>query len=90
MGSNADTLGTYLKMPKAGIRSGSSSSVGDVNLNGGYWSSTASSADRAYSFYFYTSSINPQSDSTRRTGFSVRCFKDAPVNPDSSWTTLYD
>ena len=90
MASTGDTPKTYLKMPFAGYRSNSSSSVNTQGTYGYYWSSTAYSADSAYRLYFYSSSLNPQHGNYRAYGFSVRCFKDSPTIPDASWTTLYD
>lgn len=90
LASNATTMGTYLKMPMAGYRNGSSSNVGSVGSNGLYWSSTAYSAVYAYSLYFNSSSLSPQTGDDRAYGLTVRCFKDTPIIPDSSWTTLYD
>ena len=78
-----------LKLPFAGLRDYSSSSVGNVGSYGLYWSSTAYSADIAYYLFFSSSSLNPQSGDYRALGFSVRCFKNTPTIPDSSWTKLY-
>lgn len=88
MASNATTVGTYLKMPMAGSRYSSSSNVGSVGTYGGYWSSTAYSTGNAY-FLRLNSSSFAQSTNSRAAAFSVRCFKDVPVIPDNSWTTLY-
>ncbi len=90
MASNATTMGTYLKMPMAGYRSYSSSNVANAGSYGFYWSSTAYSTNRAYYLAFNSSSITPQADQYRSNGYSVRCFKDTPTIPTSSWTTLYD
>ena len=87
MADNATTMGTYLKMPKAGRRSYSSS---NVETNGYYWSSMAYSADDAYYLFFASLSLNPQYKFYRTNGCSIRCFKNTPVVPTSSWTTLYD
>ena len=67
-----------LGLPFAGLRTSSSSSVGNVGSDGRYWSSTAYSADRAYYLRFYSSSLNPQDGYGRAYGFSVRCYKDSP------------
>ena len=90
LASNATTMGTYLKMPKAGRRLYDNASVNNVGSIGYYWSSTPNGASSAYDLYFNSSSISPQHNSYRSYGFSVRCFKDFSVVPDSSWTTLYD
>ena len=83
-------MGTYLKMPKAGRRDYNNANVYYVGSDGNYWSSTPYNASNAYSLLFDSSSIYPQYDIGRSLGFSVRCFKDFSVVPDSSWTTLYD
>ena len=89
LASNTTTMGTYLKMPSAGLRNRSSSGVAGQGSNGYYWAYTAYSSGRTYYLYITSSSINPQEGGYRGSGFSVRCFKDAPVIPDSNWTTLY-
>lgn len=89
MASNAITVGTYLKMPMAGSRYPSSSNVGSVGTYGGYWSSTPyTSAGNSYFLRLNSSSLT-QSSNSRAGAFSVRCFKDVPVIPDSNWNTLY-
>lgn len=90
MTRNATTMGTYLKMPMAGVRTSSSSNVGGQGTTGGYRSSTPYSTNRAYYLEAYSSTIQRQSMAARTFGLSVRCFKDTPVTPDSSWTMLYD
>ena len=91
LAQNATTMGTYLKMPRAWIRSFSDASVNYVGNSGYYRSSTPFDTNSAYSLTFGSSSINPQVTSFYRSyGLSVRCFKDIPATPTSSWTTLYD
>ena len=86
-----DSLRIKLKMPFAGLRYRSSSSVSNQGSLGYYWSSTASSApaDSSYYLRFDLSSINPQYWNSRTYGFSVRCFKNCPLQPSSNWTTIY-
>ena len=88
--SNGDCMKTYLKIPFAGYRSRSSSSVGSQGAVARYWSSTAYSAGYAYYLLFYSSSLDPQNGDYRAYGFSLRCFKNSPTVPDASWTTLWD
>jgi hypothetical protein len=91
MASNATTMGTYLKMPMAGYRSYSSSNVNSQGSYAYYWSSSVVKAGYAYSFLrFNSSSLSPQDGSYNTGGFSLRCFKDSPTIPTSSWTTLFD
>lgn len=80
---------TYLKMPFAGYRSYSSSSVSSQGTSANYWSSTRSSESYAYYFYADSTSINAQYTTYPARAFSLRCFKDSPATPDSSWTVLY-
>lgn len=89
MAQNATTMGTYLKMPMAGRRDNSFGDVYLVNSAGSYWSSTTSDANNAYNLNFNSSSIKPQDKLYRTYGLSVRCFKNSPVIPTSSWATLY-
>lgn len=82
---------SVLKMPRAGLRDNMDDA--DTILQGteaSYWSSTASSADDTYYLRFGSDGLNPQNTMHRAYGLSVRCFKDTPVTPDSSWTTLHD
>ena len=89
LASNSTTMGTYLKMPMAGHRNFATSNVDYDGTGGYYWSSTAYSTSEAYYLYFRSSSLSSQSQYYRAFGFSMRCFKDTPVTPDSNWTTLY-
>lgn len=88
MADSATTMGTYLKMPMAWNRF-SDASIGNVGSYGFYWSSTPYD-DNACDLSFYPSSISPQGATYRANAFSVRCFKDTPAIPTSSWTTLYN
>ena len=79
---------TYLKLPKAGYSTWTA--VGDIGSSGYYWSSSPSStAGYAHMLYFYLNNIYPQFIDYRYRGCPIRCFKDSPVIPTSSWTTLY-
>lgn len=88
--SNSTTMGTYLKMPMAGWRYRNNAIIQDLGSYGYYWSSTPYNANYAYNLYFYSSRIFPQYSYYYSYGFSVRCFKNSPVIPTSSWITLYD
>lgn len=89
LADDGETMVTYLKMPLAGLRHYASAGVYYQGTDACYWSSTAYSADDAYRLDFGWAGLNPQYRSERSDGFSVRCFKDTPVIPDSNWTTLY-
>jgi uncharacterized repeat protein (TIGR02543 family) len=67
-----------LGLPFAGARSYSSAGVYDQGTNGYYWSSSRSNADYAYRLGFSSTALNPQGNSRRANGFSVRCFKNSP------------
>ena len=83
-------MGIYLKMPMAGTRSSFVSDIEYVGTYGYYWSSTAThGGDYACFLTFDSSRINPQDDAGTGEGCSVRCFKNIPVIPTSSWTALY-
>lgn len=79
-----------MKMPFAGDRFYGTSNVSDQGSRGYYWSSTAYSANKVYRLYFDSSSVDPQEWSNRAAGFSVRCFRNSTLAPDSSWTTIYE
>ncbi len=82
-------MATYLKMPMTYIRNYSTGILGLTTL-GSYWASTAYSTDFAYRLYFDIGTLNPQNGYYRSYGFSVRCFKNSPVIPTASWTTIFD
>ena len=88
--NKATTLGTYLKMPRAGFRNLSDASIDSVGSAGMYWTSSPEGGNDAYVLNFSSSGIYPQTYQYRSYGFSIRCFKNSPVIPDSSWTTLYN
>lgn len=88
LSANSSTMKTYLKMPLAGFRDYSSASAIDQSSYAVYWSSTASSAGEAYYLFFSSSTLDTQNSSNRSNGASVRCFKNTPVTPDSTWTQL--
>lgn len=91
LGSWDGVLKTYLKMPMAGFRNYVTTDISYLDTRFYYWSSTASIQSRAYCLtydlwrYFVT-------DGTTRLTYwqSIRPFKNIPVSPDNTWTTLYD
>ena len=78
-----------LKLPFAGYRYYSSAGVSYQGSNGLYWSSSRYNTNYAYILYFYSTALTPQNTDRCAYGFSVRCFKNSPVIPTSSWTKLY-
>ena len=79
-----------LKLPFAGQRSYYSADVDNQGSGAGYWSSTSSGMNRAYAIEFNPSRIYRKNNYISRSyGFSVRCFKNSPTVPTSSWTKLY-
>ena len=88
--SNWNCMKTYLKMPFAGNRGYSSAGVTFQGYYAAYWSSTAYSAVSAYYLSFHSDVLVPQDVNYRSYGLSVRCFKNSPLQPTSSWTTLFD
>ena len=84
-----DSFRIKMKMPFAGSRDSSTSNVYNQGSYGRYWASTAYSAGYAYNLYFRSASLSPQNWNTRAYGFSVRCFRNSPLQPSSSWTTIY-
>lgn len=83
------TMKTYLKMPFAGYRSRSSAGVDYQGAYGNYWSASAF-GNVAHHLYFYSSTFIFRNYSNRTWGYSLRCFKNTSVAPDSSWAILYD
>ena len=79
-----------LKLPLAGYRSYSNASVYAQGTDGYYWSSSHYDYDYAYFLrQSKTYNLKPQAYDPYAQGYSVRCFKNEPVIPTSSWTKLY-
>ena len=87
--SDWTNFGIALKLPFAGRRKNSSAGVDNQGTYGSYWSSMRNDNNSAYRLYFNSSDIGPQSTLSRTNGCSVRCFKNSPTVPTSSWTKLY-
>lgn len=87
--SNWNCMKTYLKMPFAGYRDSRTAGVSHQGTSANYWSSTASFNDGAYNMYFNSAEFYPQGGGVRSYGFSIRPFKNTAVQPDDSWTVLY-
>lgn len=72
--NSAGAFASPLKLPVAGVRSGSDGSLSDVGSFGGYWSSTVGGASsRVLGFFSSDASMH---NGGRAYGFSVRCLKD--------------
>ena len=78
-----------LKLPFAGYRIFSTAEVGSQGSDGRYWSSSRYDTSNAYYLYFHSTTLGPQNNNRRPNGYSVRCFKNSPTVPTSSWTKLY-
>ena len=80
-----------LKLPLAGSRWYSSSNIVNLWSAGRYASSIHHSAQsgRVYCLYLSSASINAEYLDACTYGYTIRCFKDTPVVPTSSWTKLY-
>ena len=81
-----------LKLPFAGYRDYSSADVSHQGSDGCYWSSSPSSntnLSRGLNFSLSTSIYAQDYWYMRTCGLTVRCFKNFPTVPTSSWTKLY-
>ena len=87
--SDGDSIWANLKLPFAGNRDNVNANVYSQGEYGLYWCSTPYNNDSAYLFVHCSFDIYPQYSSERSYGYSVRCFKDTPVIPTSSWAKLY-
>ena len=85
----------YLKMPEAWMIMGSSWSVSSVGNDAYYWSCTPA-ASTVGSGIWYSYNITELSIwmmveyRWRSNGLTIRPFKDNSVQPDSSWTRIFD
>ena len=93
--SDWTNLWIALKMPFAGYRSyynGGIAFVNGISSQGEYWyywSSTFGTTYYGRAFRISSSVINSTSMGYRGYGYSIRCFKDTPIVPTSSWVKLY-
>ena len=78
-----------LKLPFAGRRLYSSANVSSQGTGGSYWSPSCINATDAYYISIKSTTLTPKSNTYRTSGLSIRCFKNSPVTPTSSWTKLY-
>mgnify|MGYP003307556105 CR=1 FL=1 len=82
-------LKTYLKIPFAGRRDASSSSVDYQGSDANYWSSITYDASRAYELTANTLAFSPNSANRNPDGNSIRPFANEPVQPTVERTVLY-
>ena len=78
---SGDTVGVFF--PASGYRSISDGSLRNVGSDGCVWLSSAGSQDDACRLYFDSSYVNPQYDSRRAGGFSVRPVQDSLTEIDT-------
>lgn len=78
-----------LKLPFTGYRADSTAGFYSQGSRGRYWSSSRYDANYAYRMEIRPSDITATNSSTRASGSSVRCFKNDPTVPTSSWVKLY-
>lgn len=76
-----DNFRKKMLMPLAGNRRYRSTGYENQKTRGYYWSATPDSWSYAYCLEFTTSILNPQASTYRASGFSLRPFRDEPVNP---------
>lgn len=82
-------ISVKLKLPFAGLRRRSTAEALNQGSTGYYWSSTWYSTDSAHYLYFSSSEVLPQWPDNRVYWFSIRAFRNSPLAPDTSWTTIY-
>ena len=80
---------TYLKLPMVGVRTYNTLAFNYRGSGGYYWSSTPYDVYRGNNLYFNNSSVYTQGNGYRTNGLPIRCFKNSPTKPTSSWTKLY-
>ena len=81
-------VSTYLKMPTAWYRYFQTSDPWGTEY-WDYWSCTLSSRSANNFWFSLNGIINPTWGSSCTNWLSIRPFKDVPVVPDNTWTTLY-
>jgi len=73
--NNSDAFNSFLKLPSAGYRNGSSALMTLVGSFGYLWSSSVDGSNAPYLTYFGSGYANVDSD-YRTYGFAVRCMRD--------------
>lgn len=81
---------TYLKMPTTWVRTYSNASASQQTSQWRYWTYVPDQTENAYLMYFGGGSFNFAQSTHRANAVMIRPFKDTPVIPDITWTTLYD
>lgn len=80
--ANANWMKTYLRMPFMWCRLATDASVWYRNSQAYYWTVSIYNGSRGYTV--------TSGSLAKGIGCPIRPFKDVPVIPDSTWTTLYD
>ena len=88
--SSSSTLQDYLKMPAAGERNYTDSTVKNQWTIGYYRSITPNGNQVASMMNFGSNYFYPKNNNSTGYACSIRCFKDTAISPDSSWEILYD
>ena len=85
-----DSWRINLHMPFAGYRTYRDVSLGSQGSYGRYLSSSpySNSTDNISTLMMNSSSVNANTSFYRTHGYSMRCFKDSYVSPDSNWTVV--
>lgn len=78
-----------LKLPFAGYRYYYDASVRNTGSEWYYWASSYPWAGYSYNLELKSGTINPTNSFYRSLGYTIRCFRNSPVTPTSSWTKLY-
>lgn len=85
-----DIIKVYLKAPTAWYRSNTSGSA-SVQDSINFWACTQGTNGNTRGWILAATSSGVNFSQPYKAGWeSIRWFKDSPVTPDNSWTTLYD
>lgn len=87
--SDGTNFWANLKLPFAGYRQYYDASVYNVGNKCKYWASSPRNTNYAYALSISSSEVLPQNEPSRSYGYPVRCFRNSPIKPTSSWTKLY-
>ena len=88
--SGGTNFSTYLKLPFAWWRGASTGAVANQWTLWSYWQCELTTASNGKFLYVNATYILPWYGTSPKNWYSIRPFKDEPVVPTSSWTTLYD
>lgn len=67
--------GNHIFMPALGIRVSDNGNLGDVGINGNYWSTSPTGCNAYHLYFSYSGYVSPSSNYNREKGMLIRLIK---------------